>query len=247
MSAWVIGALLGIITLVWIGFRRAAKQIPVFLFIPDGNPGEYNNCIQLIELLKRKGFRFLTLKEFEQAVVHGDSLPAKTVLLTFDGRIRSFCDRMYPFLWENQIPAALFISAGELGATEGRSAADVLLEMFPLVQYGLRSYRGDPFKGMSGPEIESDLVYSLIELGDHKIPLQMAFSYPGGQYPKGDEELFDHWKFLFSKMRISLAFRYGNKMNKRSVSDPFAINRIVLCRETALWRVRLLLSTSVWL
>lgn len=58
--------------------------------------------------LKDKGYRFITLKEFESFLA-GGSVPNNAVLVTFDDGYKSFYEYAYPILRELQVPAVNFI------------------------------------------------------------------------------------------------------------------------------------------
>lgn len=66
-----------------------------------------------LQFLRDKGYHFITLNEFRQ-YMQGSSVPANSVLVTFDDGYQSFYNSAYPTLRELLIPAVNFIITGDM-------------------------------------------------------------------------------------------------------------------------------------
>lgn len=68
-----------------------------------------------ITCLKKNNVHFITMKQLEHFINGKISLPAKSVLLTFDDVDESFYKNAYPVLKRYNIPFTLFIITGKVG------------------------------------------------------------------------------------------------------------------------------------
>lgn len=62
-----------------------------------------------IELMKANGFKWITMKQYNDFILKGTPVPDNAVLMTFDDGYESFYQYAYPVLKENKVPATMFI------------------------------------------------------------------------------------------------------------------------------------------
>lgn len=62
-----------------------------------------------IELMKANGFKWITMKQYNDFILKGTPVPDNAVLMTFDDGYESFYQYAYPILKEHKIPATMFI------------------------------------------------------------------------------------------------------------------------------------------
>ena len=92
-----------------------------------------------LRMLRRAGFRFVSLEEVLR-VLHGTGgLPRRAVLVTFDDCYRDLLEAGLPVLLEQRVPAAAFAVAGRVGATNAWDTAFGAPELRLLDASGLRA------------------------------------------------------------------------------------------------------------
>ncbi len=72
-----------------------------------------------IDFLESEGATFISMEQFHRHLVRGDSVPEKSVLLTFDDNYQGFYDNAYPLLKEKKIPSVMFVHTSFVGNKKG--------------------------------------------------------------------------------------------------------------------------------
>src|SRR5690349_10065919 len=110
--------------------------------------------------LRHQGFRFLSLAEVLRRRAAKESLPARTVVLTFDDGFESVYEFAWPTLREFKIPATIFINTAYLDQPTP----------FPFDAWGLRyasSVAPVSFRPLTIDQCREMAGTGLIELGAH--------------------------------------------------------------------------------
>lgn len=157
--------------------------------------------------LKQNGAHFITPKELESYVKYGSSLPAKSVLVTFDDVDVSVYNNAFPILQREQIPFTLFVITGHIGDRDFKglqlSTLEQLQEMMDsdlatigshTHQFHYISKKGNPpfMDPENYPQFQEDMKQSLQALQDDFQVASKYFAYPYGYgTPKTDEILLD--------------------------------------------------------
>ena len=108
--------------------RSQAARIPVIMYhdvmLDRGRESAAVNCtrdefVDQIDWLAAQGATFLSLEQLHRHLTRGETVPAKSVVLTFDDNYQGFFDNAYPLLKERKIPCAMFVHTNFVGDTKG--------------------------------------------------------------------------------------------------------------------------------
>jgi peptidoglycan/xylan/chitin deacetylase (PgdA/CDA1 family) len=161
--------------------------------------------LQLEGLLER-GFHFVPLVEFIAAHDRVDTLPTRTVAVTFDDGYANVREHALPVLLDLAIPATVFVVTAYVGSAEpfpfdrwGRAASATApraqwvpldwpacreLEATGLVDVGSHTHTHADFRGRP-LEFASDVRTSLALLNEHLEPRPRPFAFPFGTVRTG--------------------------------------------------------------
>lgn len=148
-----------------------------------------------LEHLRRR-YRVLPLCEYLAARREGRRLPPRSVVITFDDGYRNFYTMAAPRLRERDLPAALFLTVGEIGAApRGDSGGwepedDVRYLSWPEVlelrgrgvEIGSHTYTHPMLSRLPVEEAERELRESLAEVARRTGEPAPPFAYPFGDY-----------------------------------------------------------------
>jgi peptidoglycan/xylan/chitin deacetylase (PgdA/CDA1 family) len=184
-------------------------------------------------LLRNEGYQALSLDEYVQIAAGQKPKPAKALLLTFDDGYRNNLTYVYPLLKEFGWKATFFIIANTLtgehqqegGAAEQKMTSTELRSLDPaIVQLALHGYSHRDMGRLRLAEMHEELVKSIQAFKGLRLPFHMVFAYPYGARPGGAD--LENLKELMQDMKITAAFRIGNKVSKVPAPDIFEIKRI---------------------
>lgn len=144
----------------------------------------------------RRHYRVLPLGEYLAARREGRRLPPRSVVITFDDGYRNFYTMAAPRLGERGLPAALFVTVGEIGAeprgADGawRPEDDVRYLSWPEVlelrgrgvEIGSHTCTHPMLSRLPAAEAERELRESLAEVARHTGEAAPPFAYPFGDY-----------------------------------------------------------------
>jgi len=72
-----------------------------------------------LERMKANNFKWITMSEYRDFILHGAPVPNNAVLLTFDDGYESLYRHVYPILKKYDAPASAFLIVGKVGETRG--------------------------------------------------------------------------------------------------------------------------------
>lgn len=156
--------------------------------------------------LRDNDFNILPLEEVLERLQAGESLPAKSAVITFDDGYRSVYDEAFPILKENDWPFTLFISAGLVDGNSRLYASwDQLREMgehgATLANHTMtHPYFLDRAPGqhrsewLSGIRAEIEAAETLIE--DETGQSHRLLAYPYGEYNPEIQSLLEEMNFI---------------------------------------------------
>jgi peptidoglycan/xylan/chitin deacetylase (PgdA/CDA1 family) len=193
--------------------------------------------IAQLTALRNAGYTFVSLAQIENFIVHGNSLPQKSVAVTFDdGNISSY-RVVYPLLKKMGIPWALFVYPTVTNAGHAKycaSWAEVKTMADDGVTIGSHSYT-HPFLTMPPFDVTTPEQYRQwlnLQLVDskkyieNKIGRSVAyFAVPFGAF---DQTVYEAIK----GSGYALSFNVHG-MNNTVESDPFNLNRIIVLANTS--------------
>lgn len=186
-----------------------------------------------IAFLENQGATFISAEQLHQHLVRGDTLPEKSVLLTFDDNYQGFYNNAYPLLKSKKIPSVMFVHTAFVGNKKGphpKMDWDTLkkLDAEKLVTIGSHTvtHPGE-FEKKPLDVQQSELYDSKKTLEDrlgHPIPY---VAYPEG---RGDAETFS----LAQQIGYTLGFTVENGAAEQS-PNILAVNRYIHTRLRKAW------------
>ena len=72
-----------------------------------------------LELMKANNFKWISMNEYRNFILHSAPVPDNAVLLTFDDGYESLYSHAYPLLKRFEAPSAAFLIAGKVGERKG--------------------------------------------------------------------------------------------------------------------------------
>ena len=166
--------------------------------IADDEPSHLDLSVSLKTFQAQIGYlgrrhNLISLSDFLTANLAGKQLPNYSVVLTFDDGYRNFL-RVAPFLFENKIPATLFLVTDmmrQTGETSGsiHNHADKLsweevqeLDRLGIFDFGSHTCSHASLPNLSPEEVDRELRQSLIELRGRVTNATAALAYPNGAH-----------------------------------------------------------------
>jgi peptidoglycan/xylan/chitin deacetylase (PgdA/CDA1 family) len=228
-------------------------QLPVLMY---HNVSEDSNAGKGLTISKDKlgeQFKYLADKNyttFHLSEVEGKtSIPAKSVIITFDDITENQLLHAVPLLEKYNLKATFFIPFAYIGKTdlwnkgsEKIMSLDQLKRLDPdIVELGYHSYEHRKYAELSAAEINEDFNNCNSYILENGLPVYPALAYPYGNYPK-QEPAKKHFKQLLEKNGMKMAFRIGNRINKFPLPDKYEIQRIDVKGEWSLFKFRLMLK-----
>lgn len=140
---------------------------PAPLAPPPLHPNSYldrADFARFLDDLAARGYRTWTLAEAMARAGEGESLPRRSVVLTFDDGCRCFAEHAFPELQRRKMTATLFAVSGELGGSNGWDRA-----------------AGEREERLLGAEELRRLADSGIEIGSHSRTHRDLTSCPAAE------------------------------------------------------------------
>jgi GT2 family glycosyltransferase/peptidoglycan/xylan/chitin deacetylase (PgdA/CDA1 family) len=147
-----------------------------------------------LDMLGRRGYRFVGLDDVLAVLAGHGSLPAKAVLVTFDDAYADLVPAASAALSERGIPAVVFAVSGEIGGSNswdhGIGAAPLpLLDADGLqvlvaagVEIGAHGVTHRPLTSLDASEVRAELADSAAQIEAAGLPRPRAFAYPHGEW-----------------------------------------------------------------
>ncbi len=200
--------------------------------------------------LRRLGYRFVGLDAVIDGLAGRCPLPARAILLTFDDGYDSLRDRVVPILRRVGAPAVAFVVSGRLGDTNAwdreRGAHERrLLDGGQLqalaaddIEVAAHSRTHRDLSGLSGRELEDEVLGSVGDLERAGLPRPRAFAYP---YSASSPAAAD----AVRRAACAVAFTVDCDV-VRSGDDPYLLPRLLVHRDDSVSAVlgRLALATA---
>lgn len=139
-----------------------------------------------VEEIISGGYNVLSFGDLLDHLASGASLPAKSLVLTFDGPFRSAFDNAFPLLIERKIPFTVFLTPQLLDDASPQSVgwADIeALARHDFISFGLHPYAyarlGDQPEATIAQNLHMAIDFFAAHLPDRAIA---GFSYPFGEF-----------------------------------------------------------------
>jgi peptidoglycan/xylan/chitin deacetylase (PgdA/CDA1 family) len=217
------------------------KGLPILMYhkvtenLNDGISISADKLRQQFEFIRRKGYHTLSFEELEDALKTGNSLPKRSLILTFDDAYRDFMVNAVPLLTSFGFKASVFIPVGYMGKTNSwDNGSDLILSAAELnaltnkgeIEFGIHSFLHRSYAELDPEGMEKDLGQCMETLSYHNIPFVRVLAYPYGAFPRKDPVRKAAMKEIFRKSRLQFALRIGNRINRLPIKDPYELKRI---------------------
>lgn len=187
-----------------------------------------------LRILRRFGFRFVSLDDVLRSLDGGDPLPRRAVLLTFDDCYRDLIDHGLPLLRAAAVPAVAFAVADQVGGVNAWDARIGAPEL-PLVDVnGLRELERSGIEigchsrthrwlpTVPADELADEVVGAADRLESMGLNRPRVFAYPFGGHDRRARDLCtDHYSAAFT---IRPGF-------VREPVDRTAVHRVMILRK----------------
>lgn len=194
-----------------------------------------------IAALHHSGWTPVDAAAFVAGLDDPDSLPERSVLVTFDGAYRHLVDRVVPVLRRYRVPAVAFVATGRVGETfsyepESDRAERICgwddLRGLETTDVSVQSLGATPrsLTGLPPADLEREIVESKATLESRLGTAVRLFAFPGGD-PGTDPPA------VAKVLRLAgyrAAFATGGESGPAPPPDPFRIARITMSQGTDL-------------
>lgn len=196
-----------------------------------------------LEWPAESGWRLLDLHAFLHGLADPDSLPERSLLLTFDDAYKSMRTVALPWLKRFGYPAVLFVPTqfmrGRNDFDNGTEPEEVICDWDDLrepdghgvsIQSHSASHRG--FSTLPSADLEFEIFRSkaTLEIGLQRPVEFLAYPYGDGG---ADQELVEN---MLDRAGYRAACLYGGGPNSIPVTNPFRLMRIAMGPDTDLER-----------
>lgn len=200
---------------------------------------------QLRYLVKKKYTTYF-LSEIENK----DTIPSKTVVLTFDDVTENQLHYALPLLKKYKMKATFFIPFSYIGKTDSWNVGsekimtiEQLKSLDPdYIELGHHSFFHRKYSELELEEIQLDFDKSFETIAQNDLKVFPILAYPYGNYPKKGSRKTEFFQLL-EKNNIKMAFRIGNRVNNFPFQNKFEIQRIDIKGQDSLfsfqWKLRL--------
>jgi peptidoglycan/xylan/chitin deacetylase (PgdA/CDA1 family) len=241
---WYIFAVLALIILFLLKKFYVGKRphLPVLLYrkVSDNGYSDHEtipvaNLEAQFNYLLQQGYSPVLLNDLIKYVYFEQPLPAKPVLVTFDGGYRHSYTIMYALLKKYGMKANIFLVPSFLqqenepvseNGNEYLHLKDINDIDPQLVEFGFQSFDNKNYNQLSIEQINDDIVKSKELLRVMRVPFQLCLAFSQGAYPKLNPFKLRGLLNTLAKNKITLAFRIGNRLNSLPLNNPLLIQRI---------------------
>jgi peptidoglycan/xylan/chitin deacetylase (PgdA/CDA1 family) len=201
----------------------------------DGLTVTMRDFKQHLQILKELNIQIISLAELIRNYKDPLFWKKKSALLTFDDGYQNNAQLLFPYIHENKIPITVFIPVHWIGkVNEWDKAFDPLMNLETLklwqqksrwITYGLHSFLHQNYKTLSASEVSKDLSLCASKLDEVPLDYEKVLAYPYGGFPKNRERKQELEK-VFSEFGMQVAFRIGNRINKKKPGVPYFLERL---------------------
>lgn len=193
--------------------------------------------IEQFEYLKKNNYKTLWLSEVDEFKKNNQSLPSKSVVLTFDDGFLDNCTELFPLLQQYNFKAVCFVVLGRIGQKAdwgGKFVSDnmmmmnkqQLLQIGSHIELGYHTFKHDNYAHLSLDEIEKDLQLCQEVINKEGLPIFPALAYTYGGYYRKKGSKQDQFFDLLKRYGIKYALRIGNRINIFPIENNYLIQRI---------------------
>lgn len=175
-----------------------------------------------------------------------NSLPSKSVVLTFDDVTENQLLYAVPLLQQYNLKATFFIPFEYIDKSDSWNEGlekimgiDDLKQLNSnLIELGYHSYHHKKYNSLTEAEIFDDFKKCDQIIHANKLKVFPVLAYPYGNYPKKEPHK-TNFKNILEKNNITFGLKIGNRPNNFPFKDPYEIKRIDIKGEENMLAFRL--------
>lgn len=138
---------------------------------------------QQLTFLIEQGYTPISLQQFSQALLEGQALPAKPILLTFDDGTADVATTVFPILRAYGVPATIFVVSGFVDTAGYISWAQLrMLSRSPLISIGSHGLNHSSLTALDSGVADRQLTLSRNYLRAAIGQNVQAVAYPNGAF-----------------------------------------------------------------
>lgn len=203
-----------------------------------------------LDMLRRRGWRFVGLDELLQALAGAGNLPARSILVTFDDGYADLLTEGCPVLAARGIPAVAFPVSRRIGGTNEWDVRIGARELRLLDEVGLHALAASgiaigshgathqPVTSLEPPELATELRESAERIASLGLPGPTVFAYPHGDWS-------DEAAVAVREAGYTAAFTVSPGVVRRT-ENRYALPRIEAYTRDTPWRLWLKLVAADW-
>jgi Predicted glycosyltransferases len=188
-----------------------------------------------LRMLRRVGFRFVSLDEVLRAVAGTGGLPRRALLITFDDCYTDLLDDAVPALEALGVPAAAFAVSDRVGATNTWDTEIGAPELPLLDAAGLRAVHARgveigvhgathrPLTDVGPDDLADETAGAVAEFAARGLPPPRAFAYPHGAHDAAA-------RCAVAAAGLAAAFTVTPGLVRPGRTDPMQVPRIEVLR-----------------
>jgi peptidoglycan/xylan/chitin deacetylase (PgdA/CDA1 family) len=184
--------------------------------------------------IRDKGYPVISFEDLFAVQKGGNSLPRKSMIITFDDGFKNNLDLACPLLERYGFPAIFFVTTGYLGQTNvWDNGFDPLMDESDLkklinmqgMDIGLHSHGHINYERSDLTTVEKDLEACISTLERIGTAYQPVLAYPYGKYPRKDPVKRQALDDVLKKRGIRYGLRIGSQVNRLPIVSPYAMTR----------------------
>jgi len=196
-----------------------------------------DKIIKHFEYLKNNNYTTLWLSEVEEFKKNRQSLPPKSIVLTFDDGFRDNFLELLPLLKQYNFKAVCFVVLGRIGQKVDWNGKYINDNMFLMnkeqllaigsnIELGYHTFKHDNYAELTLDEIEKDLQLCQEVIAKENLNVFPALAYTYGGYYRKKGELQQQFFNLLKKYGIIYGLRIGNRINIFPINNNYKVQRI---------------------
>lgn len=211
----------------------------------DGLTISAKNLDAQFKYLSENGYETFHFSELE-GLKQSNSLPKKSVIITFDDVYVSQLTFAYPLLKKYNLKASFFIPFAYVGGVDDwNTAKEPIMSLDQLksldssiIELGLHSYAHKNYTKLTPNEVQEDFNLCREFVNANQLNVQNILAYPYGKFPKNNPGKTLFFKILKAN-NIAYALRIGNRVNSFPLKHPYEVQRIDIKGEDSFLKFKL--------
>lgn len=226
------------------------SRLPILMYHNISLIGSNNKSLTISQVKLEEHFKYLSLHKYStfhfSELSKLESLPLKSVLLTFDDITENQFLNAIPLLKKYNLKATFFIPFEFISKkdywNDGNEKIMTIEQLKQidnnLIELGHHSYHHKRYSTLSAKEIFEDFEKCREIIKNNDLNVYSVLAYPYGNYPK-KEPFKNQFKKNLMENNINFGLKIGNRPNEFPFKDNYEIKRIDIKGEESLFAFKL--------